>query len=336
MNEDAQEASTNDPRLWALIERSAAALTEGRIRDAEHAQQELWAEMERCVLEDQNPDPMFVLNVCASSFEQDRAWAAAEHAYRQALDIAREHRSPIGQFFQHCYLADLYDLLGRSAEAMAHADAALQSARGDDSAMTLALAADAFAGHAIGNGRFEDALRELQRALAPQPDGESLFALMRGRLLAHSALALLRTERIEDADTAATQALTLLEPYLEMESAAGAYSALSTAREVLACTAHRRDDVETASRHWDLSIAAYRHVARLYENTDPGVDIALARHLERYAKYLGDVGHKPQQQAALAESDQLRRRWGLAKAERGPTLISRLISLFRKRRRSSK
>jgi tetratricopeptide (TPR) repeat protein len=118
----------------------------------------------------------------AAQCEEQKNWAGAEEALKNALVI--EHENPRRELAvkTHLDLASLYQMLGRGQEALAEIESAVERSYNSEIEMIRAMALEAKARALLLQSDYAGARSVAADALAGIPD-DKLYALMRARLL---------------------------------------------------------------------------------------------------------------------------------------------------------
>jgi tetratricopeptide (TPR) repeat protein len=254
----------------------------------------------------------------ADEYESTANWEHAEATRRCVLALAENegHQAKISK--AHGDLGNLFELLGRSDQALREFQAAVAAARKFDLALLLQTALGQLARCYLSRGDAPAAFAAADEAVRIAP-AEPECNLSRARALLARTRCLVELGRTPEAQRDLDASWPVLAPLAEAGMLAGVQSSLASWWEISARIKCEANDFAGAAQALGKAVEYRRIVASLPQLAGPYKFHWLTRTLQEYSAALAAAGEAAAAAEAGRESRELRRRIGASEVAPDPS-----------------
>lgn len=254
------------------------------------------------------PSRSDILNSEAADCEASGDWAGAESAYKQILEQLNQG---LGVDFSTLRrLSQLYYQLGRQAEALSYASAAVAATEEKDVPVLVCVSLDNQARLLIHCGQIAEARLKIEKALV-MIDGDQLYNNIRAGLLILLAQCQVVNGELFEADENLATALNLFGNWKDFEVAAGIQSDMARWWSVQGMIHTARHEFDRAVNAWRQAVEIRQRIDTLEHCQDVYTRAGVARTLPGLANSLRDAGRPEEAELVGAEAEEILAALGL-------------------------
>ena len=308
-----REQSPSDPEFEELLRKSQEAAAAGNGKAVGELAIAMLARATQWALT--HPSPEDAIYERARDCEAGGDWTEAESARKSILALALQHPTTGYACKAHWELANHYATRGRIDEALAHAQAGLDSARKSDIPTLVHMALERQCRTLLQKGNVQGALDAIEEGLSLTPN-EPLTSNSRARALTFRARCQARLGRFDDAEINLKEAAEILEPPDPDKAMPGVRSGMALWWRASSILCAQRNDWAGALKAAEEELTLQRFAASMPDFAGISTLTTLAETLAWLEVCCSASGLNDRAREAAAESDRIRDELNLPRLER--------------------